>query len=944
MGRGICPSTPRTILANKVHTFAPEMSDPAPQNAHPGPEVLPPTCVSPEDLKRIESWNRTDADYPRTLCVHQLIEARAAEGPSRIAVEYQGQKLTYEELDRRSNQLAHLLQKKGVKADVRVGLCVERSAEMLVALLGILKAGGAYVPLDPAYPADRIEYVLSDANARVLITESRLLQSLPKLSAEVLCLDRVAWERESSQSVQAAVRPENLAYVIYTSGSTGKPKGVQLEHRSVVNFLCSMQKEPGLCATDVLVAVTTLSFDIAGLEMYLPLISGARVVIASRETTYDARLLSQLLSRSGATVMQATPATWRLLFESGWKGDRKLKVLVGGEALPAELAQQLVAQCGPVWNMYGPTETTIWSSVYRVRGDEERILPIGRPIANTTFYILDENRRPVSIGKEGELYIGGEGLARGYFERPELTAEKFVADPFRAGQRMYRTGDLARYREDGNVEFLGRIDHQVKIRGFRIELGEIEAVLEQHTAIRRAVVVAHDDAAGEKKLAAYVVPHPDQLVSAASLREHVRRQLPDYMSPAAFIQLAALPLTPNGKVDRKALPAPSPSDFYSGQDYVAPRDPVELKLANIWEQTLGLRPVGVKTSFFDLGGRSLLAARMFMKISREFGKDLPLSLLFQAPTIEQLANELRSKRKPGAYPTLVEIQPRGSKTPFFCVHGGAGSTLFLHRLSREMEEDQPFYGFEPEGMDGQRFERTTVPQMAEHYIAEMRKVQPRGPYFIGGYCFGGIVAFEMAQQLRSQMDEAALVALFSAPLRFHRAVRKHKLALNVAPGSRWSRLLHSPVQGLRWRLLSLVRSLRSWLHITTCRAFLNCGLRVPQALRTMYVVRMINQAEEQYTPSRYAGTVSLFRGKGLYEDDPDMGWQGLAARLENFQIGDGGLRSRRDIMNEPLVGLLAKQLRTCFEQVQGRRMDLPGAETSREAAGNAAAVPAAGPR
>ena len=919
------------------------MSDATPQNAHSGPGVSKPACASPEELKRIEMWNRTEADYPRRLCVHQLIEARCAEAPSRIAVEYEGQKLSYEELDRRSNQLAHLLEKKGVKADVRVGLCVERSADMLVALLGILKAGGAYVPLDPAYPADRIQYVLSDANAKVLVTESRLLQSLPKLSAEVLCLDRIALERESSQSVQADVRPENLAYVIYTSGSTGKPKGVQLEHRSVVNFLCSMQKEPGLCATDILVAVTTLSFDIAGLEMYLPLISGARVVIASRETAYDARLLSQLLKRSGATVMQATPATWRLLFESGWEGDQKLKVLVGGEALPAELAQQLGARCGPVWNMYGPTETTIWSSLYRVRGDEERILPIGRPIANTTLYILDENRRPVAIGKEGELYIGGEGLARGYFERPELTAEKFVVDPFRPGQKMYRTGDLARYREDGNVEFLGRIDHQVKIRGFRIELGEIEAVLEQHSAIRRAVVIAHEDAAGEKKLAAYLVPHPDELVSAASLREHVRRQLPDYMTPAAFIQLAALPLTPNGKVDRKALPTPSPSDFDSGQDYVAPRDPVELKLANIWEETLGMRPIGVKTSFFDLGGRSLLAARMFMRISREFGKDLPLSLLFQAPTVEQLANELRSNSKPVAYATLVEIQPRGARTPFFCVHGGAGSTLFLHRLSREMDADQPFYGFEPEGMDGRRFERTSVQQMAEHYIAEMRTIQPRGPYFIGGYCFGGLVAFEMAQQLRYLGEQAALVALFSAPLRFHRAVRRQKPASKVAGSSRWSRLLNSPVQALRWRLISSLRSVRSWLHITTCRAFLSLGLRVPQALRTMYVVRMINQAEEAYAPSRYEGTVALFRGKGLYEDDPDMGWEGLA-RLENFQIGDGGLRSRRDIMNEPLVGLLAKQLRLCFEQAQSLRMDLPGAETSGDAVKIAAAVPTAGPR
>lgn len=931
-------------MANKVHTFAPEMSDRGPQDGQSRLGVAKPPCASAEDLARIELWNRTESEYPRDLCIHQLIAAQAAASLSRIAVEFQGQKLSYEELDRRSNQLAHLLRKKGVKADVLVGLCVERSAEMLVALLGILKAGGAYVPLDPAYPADRIQYVLSDANAKVLITESRLLPSLPKLSAEVLCLDRLTLERESSRAVNTEVRPENLAYVIYTSGSTGKPKGVQLEHRSVVNFLCSMQKEPGMCATDILVAVTTLSFDIAGLEMYLPLISGGRVVIASREATYDARLLSQLLSRSGATVMQATPATWRLLFESGWKGDRKLKGLVGGEALPAELAQQLTAHCGPVWNMYGPTETTIWSSVYRVRGNEERILAIGRPIANTALYILDENRRQVSIGKEGELYIGGEGLARGYFERPELTAEKFVPDPFRAGQRMYRTGDLARYREDGNVEFLGRIDHQVKIRGFRIELGEIEAVLEQHSAIRRAVVIAHDGAGGEKKLAAYVVPHPDSVVTSGNLSDHVRLQLPDYMIPAAFIQLAALPLTPNGKVDRKALPVPAASDFDSGQDYVAPRDAVELKLGRIWEEILGMRPVGVKTSFFDLGGRSLLAARMFMKISREFGKDLPLSLLFQAPTIEQLAKELRSKNTPAAYPTLVEIQPRGLKTPFFCVHGGAGSTLFLHRLSREMDADQPFYGFEPEGMDGRRFERKTVKQMAQHYIAEMRKVQPRGPYFIGGYCFGGLVAFEMAQQLRYQGEHPALVAMFSAPLRFHRPVRKHKFPVNLVPSSRWSRFLHSPLQALRWRLVSLMRILRSGLHIATCRAFLNFGLRVPQGLRTMYVVRMINQAEEQYAPSRHEGTISLFRGKGLYEDDPDMGWDGLAARLENYQIGDGGLRSRRDIMNEPLVGLLAKQLGICFEQAKAKPMELSGVETSGEAAGNAAAVPAAGPR
>jgi len=931
-------------LANKVHTFAPEMSDNAPKNAVSARIVPKSMCASSEECARIELWNRTDSDYPRDLCIHQLIELQARKGPSRIAVEFQGRRLTYEELDLKSNQLASLLRRRGVKADVLVGLCVERSAEMLVALLGILKAGGAYVPLDPAYPADRIQYVLSDANAKVLITESRLLPALPKLSAEILCLDDVAPHQEHSQSERTEVKPENLAYVIYTSGSTGKPKGVQLEHRSVVNFLSSMQKEPGLNSADILAAVTTLSFDIAGLEMYLPLICGARVVIASREATYDGRLLSQLLSRSGATVMQATPATWRLLFESGWKGDRNLKVLVGGEALPAELAQQLLAQCGSVWNMYGPTETTIWSSVYRVRGDEERILPIGRPIANTTLYILDGNRNPVSIGKEGELYIGGEGLARGYFQRPDLTAEKFVTDPFRTGQRMYRTGDLARYRNDGNVEFLGRLDHQVKIRGFRIELGEIEAVLEQHPAIRRAVVVAQEDATGEKKLAAYVVPQPDRLVTSGVLRDHIKQQLPDYMLPSAFVQLAAMPLTPNGKVDRKALPVPSPGDFEAMHDYVAPRDPIELKLANLWEETLAIRPIGVTTSFFDLGGRSLLAARMFMKISREFGKDLPLSLLFQAPTIEKLATELRSQSKAGSYTTLVEIQGQGSKPPFFCVHGGAGSTLFLHRLSREMDSDQPFYGFEPEGMDGQRFERTTVPQMAQHYIAEMRRKQPEGPYFIGGYCFGGLVAFEMAQQLRSQGQQAALVAMFSAPLRFHRVSRKRRDTVETAGmSSRWSRFLRSPVQALRWRLVSFARSTRSWLHMTTCRAFLKFGLRVPQSLRTMYVVRMINQAEQHYAPALYEGTLSLFRGKGLYEDDPDMGWDGLARHLENFEIGDTGLRSRRDIMNEPLVASLAKQLRTCLDRAQITTPHFFSTVESEKSAPDATAVPTAGP-
>jgi amino acid adenylation domain-containing protein len=866
-------------------------------------------------------WNRTETDYPRQQCLHHLLEEQAQQTPNATAVEFEGRSLSYAELEARANQLAHLLRKHGVRRDVLVGVCLERSLEMVVALLGILKAGGAYVPLDPAYPSERIKYVLEDAHVKLLLTQESLLKSLPPNSAELICLDP-AWRafiNEDTTSVKAEVLPENLAYVIYTSGSTGKPKGVQLEHRSVVNFLCAMRREPGMVANDVLVAVTTLSFDIAGLEMYLPLLVGARLVVASREATYDARLLKALLQKSGATVMQATPATWRLLFESGWPGDRKLKVLVGGEALSLELARELAANCGQVWNMYGPTETTIWSAVYRVTGQDEKLVPIGKPIANTTFHILDGQRQPVAVGDEGELHIGGEGLARGYFERPELTAEKFVSDPFRSspGARMYRTGDLARYRPDGNVEFLGRLDHQVKIRGFRIELGEIESVLEQHPAVRQVVVVAREDTPGDKRLVAYVVPETERAVTPGGLRSHARKQLPDYMTPSAFVQLATLPLTPNGKVDRKALPAPKLTDFETDPNYVAPHDAVERKLAELWEEVLGIRPIGVATSFFDLGGRSILAARLFMKITREFGKDLPLATLFQAPTIEQLAKELRPQGR-ADYATLVAVQPEGSRPAFFCVHGGAGSTLFLHRLARAMGSDQPFYGLEPEGLDGKRFQRTTVEQMAAHYVAEMRKVQARGPYHIGGYCFGGVVAFEMAQQLRSSGEHAALVAMFSAPLRFHRLAKpKNDVQPVTLPNGnpttqRISRLSRSPHLALRWRMRSLGRVVRSGLHMMTCRAFLGLGLKVPQSLRTMYVVRMINQAEQNYSPRQYPATLVLFRGRGLYEHDPHMGWDGLAATLETIEIGDGGLRSRRDIMNEPLVGLLAEQLGECL--------------------------------
>ncbi len=628
-----------------------------------------PLLTEAEEHNLLTAWNDTWTEYPRDLCLHQILEEQAHRKPEAIAVEFQDQTLSYAELDARSNQLARVLRERGVRAESLVGVCMERSLEMVVALLGIMKAGGAYVPLDPAYPCDRTKYVLEDAHVSLLLTQQSMLASLPSTSAETICLDPgwQTFEGVGTGRVAAEVTPENLAYVIYTSGSTGRPKGVQLEHRSVVNFLYSMRQKPGLTANDVLVAVTTLSFDIAGLELYLPLLAGGRVVVASREAALDGLLLMQLLQQSGATVMQATPTTWRVLLESGWQGDPGLKVLVGGEALPADLARQLALCCGPVWNMYGPTETTIWSSVYEVDASDEKLVSIGKPIANTTFYILDGNQQVVPEGSAGELYIGGDGLARGYFERDELTTEKFVSHPFdsRPGARLYRTGDLARYRPDGNVEFLGRIDNQVKIRGFRIELGEIEAVLSGQSSVQECVVIAREDVCGDKRLVGYVVPAAGSTINAADLREWVKGRLPEYMVPAAWVQMASLPLTPNGKIDRKNLPAPDYERPELAGEYHGARTPAEELIAGIWAEVLRLNQVGVEDDFFQLGGHSLMATQVVSRIRQAFQVELPLRTLFEAPTVAGIAERverLQREQQGVLAPPIVPI-PRHAPPP-----------------------------------------------------------------------------------------------------------------------------------------------------------------------------------------------------------------------------------------------------------------------------------------
>jgi amino acid adenylation domain-containing protein len=628
-----------------------------------------PLLSDAERCQILVEWNDTVGDFPRDKCLHELFEAQVAQTPDAVAVAVEDQQFTYCEVNARANRLAQSLIELGVGPETLVALCVERSPLMIVSLLAILKAGGAYVPLDPSYPATSLQFMLQDSGAPVLLTQSQLLESLPDTEARIVCADRMPAQsdREPIENPNSRAYGDNLAYVIYTSGSTGQPKGVQLTHRGIVNLLHSMSREPGLTAHDVLLAVTTLSFDIAGLEVFLPLTTGARVQLVSRNVAVDGVRLSAELARHGATVVQATPATWRLLVESGWQGTRNLKILCGGEALSPDLAEQLRVRCGSLWNMYGPTETTIWSTVHRVDAPSAGI-SIGRPIANTRAHVLDSRGLPVPIGVPGELYLGGAGLARGYWKRAELTAEKFVADPFSDNHaaRLYRTGDLVRWKATGDLEYRGRVDQQIKLRGFRIEPGEIESILRQLPQVSQSLVVLREDHPGDMRLVAYMVPAPQSAIpSTDDLRDYLANRLPEFMIPSAFVALAELPLTLNGKVDRKALPAPDSRQWELHGGDVAPRTPLEELLADIWCDVLHLGRIGINDNFFELGGHSLLATQVVSRTRAALHVEFPVRVLFEAPTVAGLASRVEALRSGEPQATSVPLQrvPRNGAIP-----------------------------------------------------------------------------------------------------------------------------------------------------------------------------------------------------------------------------------------------------------------------------------------
>ena len=615
-----------------------------------------PLLTKGEEQQILREWNHHKVNYPKDKCIHQLFEQQVEKTPDAVAVIFEDQKLTYRKLNEKANQLAHYLQKLGVKSGTKVGICLKRSFLIIIALLGILKAGGAYLPLDSDYPPDRIKFMLEDANINFLLTQKSLLTQIPLPISNIVCLDEqnfIAQENKTNpvnNNISA-----DLAYLIYTSGSTGVPKGVQIVHRSLTNCLSSLQIILNLQQEDVFLAVTTISFDIAAVELFLPLIVGAKLVIASAETVNEPFLLLEAINYYQVTAMQSTPSRWQMLIniQSEKYPLSVAKIWSGGEALNKQLAHQLHHLAQELWNLYGPTETTIWSLVDQVTNPKQIL--IGKPIANTQVYILDKFQQPTPLGVAGELHIAGEGLAIGYLNCPQLTAAKFIDNPFGKG-KLYKTGDLARYLGNGKIEFLGRIDYQVKIRGFRLELAEIEANLNQHPNIKETVVIALENQHQDQYLVAYLIAQ-DKQPDREELRIFLAQKLPDYMIPSVFVGLDAFPLTANGKIDRKALPEP---DFtaYREQQFIAPRNQIEVTLAQIWQEVLAIEKVGINDNFFRLGGHSLSATQVISRIRNSFKIDLPLRYLFEFTTIGELSKYLSNSYLAQLTMTLSEKQDR----------------------------------------------------------------------------------------------------------------------------------------------------------------------------------------------------------------------------------------------------------------------------------------------
>jgi amino acid adenylation domain-containing protein len=868
-----------------------------------------------------EKLNSTAREFPGEPTVAGRFGMQAKRRAQTTAVVSGIRHYTYRELDDRSTELARRLVALGAGKNRAVAVCMERSVDLPMSLLAVLKSGSFYVPLEPSHPQERLRGILDECDPVALLTDTATAVGMRVWVAEagipLHCVDGKQPPARNLPALPATVAPDDLAYTIYTSGTTGKPKGVRITHQALLNLICSFWQQPGLDKSDRTLGVAPISFDIASMDMFLPICSGGKLVIASRQDAVDPYRLARLIDEQQITCMQATPASWRLLVTSGWSGKRDLKMLCGGEAISRELADDLLRLGKELWNCYGPTETTIWSGLQRIKPGAGSV-PVGPPIANTSFYVMDDAGYPLPPGVPGELYIGGRGVSPGYVARPELNTARFVPDRFGPdpSRLVFRTGDLVRLIDGNQLEFFGRLDHQVKLRGYRIELGEIESVLRRHPAVSDAVVLLREDIPGEPRLVAYVI-WSDVKITAATLGEFVAKFLPEYMLPALIVRMDRFPLSTAGKIDRRALPVPDSNFTLTDTAPAAPEGPsdeLEGKLLKIFRETLRNESIGVMDSFFRFGGYSLLTIRLFSRIDRELHARLPISLLFDAPTVRELARVIRKGIAPS---TIVPIRPYGRSAPIFLIQ----SYLLYNAMLEMVEPDRPVYGVREMGDER---DPTSVEDRARQFAGEILAVYPHGPLYLAGWCAAGTLTVEIARQLSEAGHQVGLVALFDAehpgfmaPTGFGAWMAR----LSNKAAFHWMRL-----RSLPWRKREdyLVEALqRNWETIVEFAD----GLlyRVQTWLRKRFGISLPGsafyrvQAEAislKNTPIRpYPGKLNLYRASDVpdrMEGDSTLGWGSVAGEgvKVDFVPGDHvSMFKKPNVAN--LAGRLQQEMQKC---------------------------------
>ncbi|NOK62237.1 MAG: hypothetical protein GFH27_549327n67 [Chloroflexi bacterium AL-W] len=872
-----------------------------------------------EQTQLLIDWNATTAPYPDHQSICDLFVAQSACTPDSIAVMAATNYVTYQALDLWSDQLACELQDAGVQAEKWVGICMERTPALIVGMLGILKAGGVYVPLDHTYPAERLAFILEDTAAQLVITESHLVTALPSQKITSVCLDANWFAGHKSKVVPRAVATPAAqpAYVIYTSGSTGRPKGVVITHRNAVALIGWAQAMFTARDLSGVFAATSICFDLSIFELFVPLSSGGTIILGQ-----NVLALLELPQTTAITLLNTVPSAIEPLLQQQALPPTVQTVNLAGEALPGHVVQQLydLGHIKQVLNLYGPSEDTTYSTWVRIPHDEPQAPAIGRPIANSQAYVLDGHGQPVPIGVAGELYLGGAGMAQGYLHRPAATAERFLPNPFgdTVGSRLYRTGDLVHYRQDGNLAFLGRIDHQVKIRGYRIELGEIEGILHQHPAVRDAVVIVHTDTVQGPVLVAYLTAKSGQAVPATQLRDMLQERLPSYMVPAALVVLDAFPRTPNGKLDRRALPAPD-QQGHTHEQHAAPRTTLEIKLAQIWEHVLHHGPVGIYDDFFQLGGHSLLAVQLVTEIQRQLEVSCTLAALFQWPTVAQLAAHLAQDGRTFSSTIIVPIQHGdATKPPFFCVHPAGGHVFRYVELARQMGKDQPFYGVQMLDIWQEVQGTPSILAIATIYIDAIRAQQPEGPYYLGGWSMGGLVAFEMAQQLHAQGHDIALLALIDSTVpQAHKPAGDQRFLLRAfaqdlgLPLDKFEEVADGIAPSLE-ETDYLIQVFQQAQHVGLLPDYLEFEM-----VQQFFAIFKANvEAMRSYLPQEYPGGVTLFRSESNWskqQKNTALGWEMYAAEGVEVYTVSG---NHYTLVQPPHVTVLATQLKSCLEIVR----------------------------